>query len=333
VAPATTPAPCDGGDVEAYRAVLRAHFRLHRRAPQTLSTYHDAIRRDPTCARAYAGLALAYMFQAHNDAPPLEVFPLARAAADRALALDPDAPEALVAHGRYLQLHAWDWAGSERALRRALAINPSLADGHFGLAHLLVTTGRFDEGLSHARQARELDPLSPFYNAIEGGFLTAAGQPDAARKRLDRALELEPDFWIALLVRGGMALDRGDVAAAIRDLSRSAEVSGRASQVLAVLAIAHAGAGDAAAAAAILEELAARDRDGYLPATSLAAAHLAIGAPDAALDALERARSARDIRLVFMGVDARWNPLRESPRFRALARATGLSADPASGRF
>ncbi|GAB3735447.1 hypothetical protein GCM10028862_19230 [Luteimonas pelagia] len=331
--PVQPPSPCDGGDVSAYRAVLRAQYRLHRRDPSTIGTFHEAIRRDPTCARAYAGLAVSYMFQAHNDAAPLEVFPLARAAIDRALALDPDAPETLLAHARYLQLHAWDWAGSERALRRALAINPSLADGHFALAHLLVTHGRFDEGLSHARQARELDPLSPFINALEAGFLTAAGETAGARVRVARALELEPDFWIALLVRGGMALDGGEPDAAVRDLARAAEASGGASQVLALLAIAHAAAGDDAAAAAIRDELVARSGRGYLPGTSLAAAHLATGAPEAALDALEQARAARDIRIVFMGVDARWNPLRDSPRFRALAGSTGLSADAATGRF
>jgi TolB-like protein/DNA-binding winged helix-turn-helix (wHTH) protein/Tfp pilus assembly protein PilF len=331
--PARPPSPCDGDDAGAYRALLRAHYLQHRRDPGTIPAYHDAIRHDPTCSRAYAGMAIAYMFMAHNDAAPREVFPLARAAIDRALQLDPDAPEALVAHGRYLQLHAWDWPASEAALRRAIARAPSLAEAHFALAHLLVTTGRFEEGLREAAQARELDPLSPFINALEGGFLSAAGRPAEAQVRLRHALELEPDFWIALLVRGGLALDQGEPAAAIADLQRASERTGGASQVLAVLAAAHIAAGERAAAAAVLEDLQDRASQAYVPPISLAAVHLALGDRAGALDLLERARDERDIRIAFLQVDARWNGVRDEPRFQALARSLGLHGGAASGRF
>ena len=172
---ATAPTPCEGGDVEAWRALLRAQFAMQRRQPATIEAFHDAIRRDPTCARAYAGLAQAYMFMAHNDEPPAEMFALAGAASEQALRLDADSAEAHFARGRYLQLYAWDWPGAEAELRRAIALNPSLADAHFGLAHLLVGIGRHREGLEHARQARELDPLAPLINALEAGFLSAAG--------------------------------------------------------------------------------------------------------------------------------------------------------------
>jgi serine/threonine-protein kinase len=150
---------------------------------------------------------------------------------------------------------------------------------------------------------------------------------------VQRALELEPDFWIALLVRGGLALDRGAVAAALADLERSAARSGRASQVLAVLASARVAAGERAQAQAILRELQARDAAGYVPATSLAAVHNALGDTDVALDLLERAYREHDIRMAFLKVDARWNNLRSQPRFRALARRMGLDADHATGRF
>jgi DNA-binding winged helix-turn-helix (wHTH) protein/TolB-like protein/Tfp pilus assembly protein PilF len=325
--------PCEGGDPAAYRALLRAQHQLHRRATDTIAAFQQAITLDPVCARAYAGLTMAYLFIAHNDGDPAEVFPLARAAAAQALRIDPESAEANMAHGRQLQLYGWDWARSEASLRRAIALNPSFADAHFSLAHLLVLTGHFDEGLEQARQARELDPLSPLINSLEGGFLSAAGQPQAARERVQRALELEPDFWIALLVRGGLALDRGDVAAALADLERSAARSGRASQVLAVLASARVAAGERAQAQAILRELQARDAAGYVPATSLAAVHNALGDTDVALDLLERAYREHDIRMAFLKVDARWNNLRSQPRFRALARRMGLDADHATGRF
>jgi Tfp pilus assembly protein PilF len=276
---------------------------------------------------------MAYIYMAHNDRPPGDMFALANAAATRALRIDPQSADALLARGRYLQLHEWNWRESEAALRRAIAINPSLADAHYGLGHLLVNTGRFREGLAEARQARELDPLSPLINALDAGFLSAAGDPQAADRQVARTLEIEPGFWIALLVRGGLALDRGDVAAAVADYSQSAANSHRASQVLAMLATADVAAGDRAGAETILRELQGRSRSAYVAPTSLAAVHVALGERDAALDELERAYREHDIRIGFIGVDARWNGLRGEPRFRALSRRLGLADGPAHGRY
>jgi TolB-like protein/Tfp pilus assembly protein PilF len=331
--PAHAASPCEGGDPDAYRALLRAQFQLQRRAPDTIAAFQDALHRDPICARGYAGLAMAYIFMAHNDRPPGDMFALANAATTRALRIDPESADALLAHGRYLQLHEWNWRESEASLRRAIAINPSLADAHFGLAHLLVNTGRFQEGLAQARQARELDPLSPLINALDAGFLSAAGQPQAASRQVARTLEIEPGFWIALLVRGGLALDRGDAAAAVADYTRSVANSRRASQVLAMLAAADVAAGDRAGAEAILHELQGRTRTAYVPPTSLAAVHDALGDRGAALDELERAYREHDIRIGFIGVDARWNDLRAEPRFQALSRRLGLADGPARGRY
>jgi DNA-binding winged helix-turn-helix (wHTH) protein/TolB-like protein len=331
--PARAPAACEGGDTEAFRALLRAQYHLQHRDLSTVQAFQEAIRRDPACARAYAGLATAYLFMAHNDSSPEEVFPLARAAALQALRINPDSAEAWMARGRQLQLGEWDWARSEQALRRAIALNPSLAEAHFALAHLLVTTGRFEQGLEEAGVARELDPLSPQVHALEGGFLGAAGKPQQAQVRLQRALSLQQDFWVALQLRGGMALDNGDTRAAVRDLEAAADSSRRTSQALAMLAHAYVADGQRDKAVALRGELQARAARGYVPPTSLAAIDAALGDAAAALDGLEQAERMHDIRLVFLGIDARWNGLRDQPRFQALARRLHLATGPATGRF
>src|SRR5690606_24732667 len=135
--------------------------------------------------------------------------PRARAASAQAIRLAPGSADALTAAGRQKQLQEWDWAGAEAQLREAIAANPSLADARFSLAHLLVATGRFDEGLAQVEQAVQLAPLPPLRVPSHAGFLTAARRNDEAARALDDALELQPDFWIALLIRGGLALDRG----------------------------------------------------------------------------------------------------------------------------
>ncbi|QCO68020.1 hypothetical protein E4582_06020 [Luteimonas yindakuii] len=330
--------PCDGSDPEAYRAYLTGRHLISRpdavRLPKAIAAFQRAIALDPTCARAYAGLAFAYRARViSGDLDPREMMPLAQAATTQALRLDPDLAEAHATRGFLLFWYDWNWSGAEAAFKRAIALNPSLSDAHLGYAHLLANLGRFEQSLLHARHARELDPLSPLINTLEAGFMTAAGQDAAAQAGLERALELEPDFWIALLVRGGLALDRGDENAARADFTRAVEQSHGNSLAVALLGVAQASAGDRVDAEATLADLQARSRAGYLPSTSLAALYVALDQPGQALDALERAREQRDVRVTFLGIDAQWNPLRPTPRFRALARGLGLSAAHASGRF
>lgn len=337
VVPERACSPCDGDDPAAYRAYLRGYYLLQHpneaNLKEALSAFRHTIDLDTACTRAYAGMALAYRGLVHLDHEPDEMFGLAKAAVAQALRLDPDSPEALAAQGRIRQLHDWDWAGAEASLKRAIELNPSLIEAHLACAHLLVSLGRFEEGLEQAREARALDPLSPMVNALFAGFLTAARQPEAARKQVQRALDLQPDFWIALYVRGGMALDRGDAKAAIADFSRAADSSRRTSQVLAMQAVAHACAGERAQAQAILAELEARRATGYVPAASFAAVVAALGDTDAALNELERAHRERDIRMVFLKIDARWNALRTQPRFLALAQRMDLVSDRGYSRL
>ena len=325
------------GDAEVYRAWLQGYHLLQRpdegNLKKAISAFRRAIDLDAAYTRAYAGIAFAYRGLVHIDHEPGEMFGLAKAAVAQALKLDPDSPEALTAQGRIRHLYDWDWAGAEASLQRAIELNPSLMEARYACAHLLVHLGRFEEGLEQARQARELDPLSPMVNAIYAGLLTAAGQTEAAQKQVRRALELKPGFWVALQVRAGLAMGRGDTAAAMGDLASAVGDSDRASQILALQAIAHAAAGDRILPEEVLQELEARRTQRYVPATSFAAAHAALGNTDAALDELERAYRERDIRMAFMKVDARWNVLRAQPRFRVLAQHMGLVSDRGCSRL
>lgn len=331
--------PCEGGDAEAYRAYLTGRFLSERPTPErlrnALAAYRDAIARDPGCVPAHVGVATIYRAMAiTGDRAPREVMPLSRAAAERALQIDPGSAGALAARAFAQSWYDWDWAGAEASAKRAVALNPSLPEAQFAYAHLLVNAGRFEEGLAHMRQARELDPLSPLFNALEAGFLGAAGRPEEARAPLQRALELEPDFWIALLIRGGMALDRGDARAALVDLQRAAERSQGNTHALATLAMAQVAAGERPRAEAILRALERRAASRYVPATSLASVDNALGRTAAALAQLEHGLAARDVRMAFLRVDARWNPLRREPRFRALVARVGLpGVRAAAGRF
>ena len=102
---------------------------------------------------------------------------------------------------------------------------------------------------------------------------------------------------------------------------------------MAVLAIAYVAAGERRRAEATMQDLERRAATQYVPASSIASVHNALGQEDAALDDLERALSAHDIRMAFLKVDARWNNLRDKPRFKAMASKVGLPGGQAQGRF
>jgi serine/threonine-protein kinase len=329
--------PCEGDDTEAYRAFLAGRYQIGRldieRLRSALAAYRQAIDRDPSCARAYAGIAWAYRAQpAIADVEPGEPFRLARAAAEQAIAIDPQLGSGFAQRAWVELWYDWDWTAAEASFRRALELDPSAAEAHLGYAHLLAFLGRFEAAVGHADQAGDLDALSPLVNSVSAGLLGAAGWHDAGRRRIERVLELDPGFWHGLWVRGGMMLDAGDSPSAIADLERAAAGAGK-SLVLITLAEALARAGNVDRARAIREEVRSRDAAGYLPATSLAAMELVLGDRTAALDLLERAHREHDIRLVWLSVDARWNPLRAEPRFRELAERMGLPNERATGRF
>ena len=337
--PADGRSPCDGSDAAAYRAYLTGRYQLGRpsaeRMREALASFRTAIDRDPACARAYAGMGHAYRALAMTgDEEPRRYFPLAKAAVRQSLAIDPDLADAYVSQGFIRFWHDWDWAGAEASFLRAIELNPSLAEARMAYAHLLSNTGRREEAVRQAREAVALDPLSPLINTLASNFIVLGGDAGEARQGWERALELDPDFWVALLSRSGLRMSQGDHAGAIADLERAAELSGGNSQALAALGMAHISAGEPEAARRILEQLERRRRNHYVPATSLAALRNALGDVDGALDLLEVAYEERDIRLVFLAVDARWNDLRTDPRFQSLAGRMALDgrrAAPAPG--
>jgi DNA-binding winged helix-turn-helix (wHTH) protein/TolB-like protein/Flp pilus assembly protein TadD len=325
--------PCDGSDAMAYRAYLRGRYLANRPDAMRLSTalaaFREAIDRDPACARAWAGTAFAYRaLVMTGDRDPRALFPLAKAAVEKALAIDPDSAEAYASKGFIEFWYDWDWARSEASLRHAIALDGNLAEAHFALAHLLNNIGRPEEAAPQARLAALLDPLSPIVNTLAAAVVGNAGHVEEARQRLENVLELEPDFWVALLVRGGMAMGRRDYANAIIDLRRASELCGDCSQVLIRLGQAYALAGDRGAAERVLHDMELRDRVGYMPPTSLAVLHNALGDSEGALNLLEQGYRERDVRMSFLKVD-RWTKLHGQPRFQLLMQRMNFAGDRA----
>ncbi len=321
--------PCDGANAEAYRAYLSGQYKMNRpsaeRLGEALQDFHRAIDLDPSCARAYAGIAFAHRALVMTaDHVPGEEFPLVKAAAAKALAINPELAEAYASQGFTQFWYDWDWAASEASFKRAITLNPSLAEAHFGYAHLLANTGRIPEAAQQARLAIATDPLSPVISTIGSFFIGLSGAREEAKRIQDGVARRDPDYWTIWMMRGLRLGGQGDGEGAIANLKRAVAGCGGCAQAQMVLGVQHAMSGDRAAAEIVLGELAARRRASYAPLTASAAIHAALGEKEKALDLLEQGYAERDIRMTFLGRDTYWNSLRAEPRFRALLQKLHL---------
>lgn len=322
----TTPLP--KVDRRAFRAYIVGRYLVHRpdpsRLPDAIAALRDAIDLDPAYARAYAAMAFAYRaWCITGDRAPLEVFPLARAAAAQALLIDPALADAHAQKGFIEFWHEWDWKAAESTLQHAIALDPNLAEARIAHAHLLNNLRRFDEAITEIVRARELDPLSPLIVSLHAGFLGYAGRLDQALRSARAAVEFAPRFAPARLHLGQVLFDRGDYGGAVETLEACQRMT-TSSQVEAMLGVAYAADGRRHDAEGVLERLRTSAARGYVPPTSLAATEAWLGRTDHALDLLEAAERVRDVRLTFLAVDTRWQPLQDLPRFVALARRLDL---------
>lgn len=328
--------PCLQTGTPPHHAYARGEALLDRPTPQGLSeaqaAFEDAARRDPTCARAHAGIATVHRLRTLvADAESREAFALAYAAIERALEVDPESAHAHAAKGYAQLLFEWDWPAAEASLRHALALDPESAEAHLGLAQLHNIRGRHQGGLAHARRAVELKPSSPWIVAQAAFYVRNAGFVEEGRRLADRAIELAPGHPWPLHVRARMAIGDRDLPTALRLQQEALDASGGHSRQLMTLAIFQAAAGRRAEALRALQTLEARET--HVPETSIAQIKMALGDHDGALDLLEQGYRHRD---PGMALIRDWFPLYGQPRFGELLRRmalqeTGTPTQPEAG--
>ena len=318
----------------AFDAYLRGRVQVAKPSPtdltQAAALFEEATKLDPKYADAWAVLGSAYKRLPIVTGGSSDVFAKARDAARRALELEPEHAEATSVLGTVAFWYEWDYPRAEALLRRALELQPSSADSQVFLAHLLSNTGRFDEALDEIRRAQALDPRWPVPRSLEGQFLFMARRYDAALERLDETLQVHRDFWNAHLFRVWtlIALERynDSLEAADRAHLLRPGPEGSAMGPLAMKGYALVRMGRRREAEAMIETIRA---DRSSPAILLHA----LGRSDEALAQLRAAVDERSVSVTFLGVDPRWDDLRDSPGFQdVLASANLLDVSKRLGR-
>ena len=319
--------------VDAYHLYLRGHQvwqRATRDGYETAIEYlHRALSEDPTYAQAYAELAMCYASYAFlGHAPPREVYPKVRAAAQKAIDLGPTSAEAHAALGMTSLFFAWDWEKAERHLRQAITCNPSYVMGHLWYAYYLLALGRPAEGIAHGSRAQELDPISVETAAWFGSILFNARQYDRAIDQLEQTRTLDPNHPLTLFFLGMAYPQMGLHQKAIEDLERGVAVSGRDQGFLALLGYAYAVSGQAREAGKVLDELQEVGARGYLDRWNVALVHTGLGDADRAIDWLNKAYEDRAGWMVWLNTFPLLDPLRSDPRFQDLLRRMNFPQQP-----
>ena len=314
---------------EVYESYLKGQFALQKSVTkadieESIRHFDEAIKRDPTFAPAYVGLAKAYdnLGTIYFGVPASEVRPKEISAARKALELDPELADAhlLLAN---VQQRQWQWAEAEAEYKRALALNPRDAVAQTGFADWLLCQGRIDEALTWTQRARAHDPVAVSGLTI-GWILFNAHRYNEAIQEMRSVLEAKRDDPDALWALGFPLIANGQAQQAIPILEKVVSVSDRSPGSLELLATAYARAGRRTEALRLINELKRRRQTSYVPAGAFINPYMGLGEYDQAFVWFERAYQEKSNILQFLKVHPFFDPVRNDPRFTDLVHRVGL---------
>jgi serine/threonine protein kinase/TolB-like protein/Tfp pilus assembly protein PilF len=303
--------------------LLGRHYWTQFTAPQlrrALEHFERAVALDPRYAQAYAGIADSHTSEAvYRVLPPGEAYTQARAAAEKAIALNPDLSEPYSALGLVSLYYDWDWPAAERHFTRAIRLDPTNAEAHNRYSIALQWFGRFDEALREIERARDLDPLSVRISENVGLSLYWARRYNEAIQELDRALALDPNFFQIHQSLGWVYVQTGAYEQAIGEFKKALDLGG-GSWVDTDLAHAYAVSGRIAEANALLRQILDNAGRRYVQSGDVAVVYAGLGNHDQAFAWLDRAYDERSRAILNLRVNPRLDGLRSDPRFALLIR-------------
>jgi TolB-like protein/Tfp pilus assembly protein PilF/tRNA A-37 threonylcarbamoyl transferase component Bud32 len=321
-------------NIEAYEAYLRGRYHLYLFTPdnfaRALSYFEKAIELDPEYALAYVALSDCYFaLTAFASQPPRECFPMIEKMAGRAIEIDETLGDAYAALGM-ARLYDLDLRRGEQLLKKGLELNPNQQNGYVWYSVFLTMSGRYDESVTTAQKAIEIDPISAFHQNHYTWILYHARRFDEALKQIYKNIQTEPNFSHGEATRGWMLRYLGRIDEAIQHGENALRLAPGTPWAEASLAASYARSGQTEKARAILERLEA-EKARYVSPFCLAVARLHLGEREKALELLERSVDDRDVWFGWIPVEPQLDALRDDRRFIALMRRVAGLAAPDTG--
>ncbi len=305
---------------EAHRLYLRGRYNFAQFTQEgwtnAIRDFEEALQLDPKFALAYCGLADIYGWAGGQTMSGKEAWARQMELAKKALALDPELAEAHLSMGTALQT-SLDLKGSEKELDRAAELNPNLALAYDQYGWTFATQGRFDEALANEKKALELDPLNPLLNTDFAWFYYLARRYDEAITQIRSTLELNPNNAFAHNVAGWCSMAKGNTAEARAEFQKAMTLDDLP-WYLASVGYTDAVLGDRTQAGQILRELEDLSKKRYVSPSNVATVYLGLGEKEKAFDWLDKALEDRDPVLWWIKSDQLYDSVRDEPRFQAL---------------
>jgi serine/threonine protein kinase/Tfp pilus assembly protein PilF len=324
-------------DPEAYKLYLKGRFHMNRMTEEgfkkSLECFHLSIERDPTYALAYAGLAFYYNMLGYYDfLPPHEAFPRAKAAAKKALEMDPTLARAQALQAWIKQIYDWDWRDAEQEYKQVIELNPSYSTARHWYAVSLATWGRDEEALAEVERARELDPLSPMINSAVGATLYFLRRYDLAIKELQKTIEMNPHFYVSYFFLAYSYGEKGMYEEALSAIQKGRRISGR--NVLFVesnLGYLYGIAGMRDKAIQVLQGLLDLSKKRYVSPCGIATIYAGLGQKDNAFQWLDEAYEEHDHWMIYLRGFPIFDRIRSDPRFDILLKKMGFEEGNSQG--
>jgi len=304
----------------AYELYVKGRYFWGKRTKeglqQGIAYFQQAIDSDPNYAPAYAGLADCYsLLDDWGKRPPRDSFPKARAAAEKAIALDDSLAEAHVSLAMVRASYDWDWVGAEQEFRRAIELNPNYATAHQWYGITLASLGRFPEAERELKRAQELDPLSPIVNMGVGEVLSWEGRDDEAISQYKKVIELDPSF-AGVYGNLGMSYEMKHAYAEAVEAMKKEEFLDGNLKFADLLGRAYTQGGFHAVVEQELKNALSENGKKYVNPVGVAEAYAQLGDVPRALEWLEKGYEAHASGMEFLAISRGFDGIRSDPGFR-----------------
>ncbi len=327
---------------EAYALYLKGRYAWNNRTygelQQAISYFDQAIAKDPGYALSYSGLADVYSVLPNFGGNPSEDFPKSNRAARKALESDPSLAHPHAVLGSNEMQYDWDFAGGEAEFKKSFELDPNDATARQWYADdIAMIGGRAQDAIAEINRARELDPLSPVIARVAGGIYVWARQYDQAIAICGKLANDNPTFAIAHDCLAYAYWGKRMYPRVIEEWKTCARLSGDQadSRFADAMEQGFRSAGWKGALAKAIEARQGERKAGYFPALIIARFYADLGDKEQAFRWLNTAYLEHDWTLIGLNTYFQFDPIRSDPRFAELVRKVGLpsTSAPANATF